>query len=343
MCNNAKIGILGAGTWGVTLARMLAGKGFDVTVWSALPKEVAEYSATRRHPNLPGMIIPDSVVFTTDIAFAASRKDAIVFAVPSPFVRSTAERAAKFLRDGQLIVDVAKGMEPDTLMTMTQVIDDELRKAGVAARTVALSGPTHAEEVSLDMPTAIVAASEDLDAAIAVQDIFMCDNFRVYISKDVFGVELSGAMKNIIALGVGISNGLGYGDNARAALITGGMEEIKKLGLAMGCRERTFYGLTGIGDLIVTASSRHSRNNRAGFLIGSGKTPEEAVREVGMVVEGINALPAAMQLKKRYGLSLSIISAVNAVINEGLDPRLAGRMLMDLVRRPSDPLRKFGE
>ncbi|MCD8312586.1 MAG: NAD(P)-dependent glycerol-3-phosphate dehydrogenase [Bacteroidales bacterium] len=334
MQDTTSIGILGAGSWGVTLARLLSNKGYGVTVWSALEKEVAEYTLTRRNPNLPYMAIPDNVLFTTDMASACVGKDIIVFAVPSVYVRTTAREAAKHLSDGQVVVDVAKGMEEGTLMTLTQVIDDELSKAGVHARIVALSGPTHAEEVSRDMPTAIVAASADREAAVIVQDIFMDDNLRVYVSGDVFGVELSGALKNIVALAVGISNGLGYGDNARAALITGGMEEIRQLGKAMGCRERTFYGLTGIGDLIVTATSQHSRNNRCGYLIGSGKTPEEAVREVGMVVEGINALPAAMQLKERYHITMHIISAVNAVVNEGLDARQAGRQLMDLVRRP---------
>ncbi len=335
MRNLISIGVLGAGTWGVTLSRLLSNLGHRVTVWSALEHEVEEYSRTRRHPNLPGMVIPDEVKFTSDMEEACAGADLIVFAVPSVFVRWTAARAVPFVRQGQIIVDVAKGMEGDTMMTLTQVIDDEMSKAGVKARIVALSGPTHAEEVSQDMPTAIVAASTDMEAAAFVQDVFMSENFRVYVSRDVFGVELSGALKNIVALGVGISNGLGFGDNARAALITGGMAEIKQLGLAMGCRERTFYGLTGIGDLIVTATSRHSRNNRCGFLIGSGMTPEEAVREVGMVVEGINALPAAMELKQRYGITMSIISAVNAVVNEGMDARQAGRMLMDLIKRPA--------
>ncbi len=336
MCNNVSIGILGAGTWGVTLARMLSGMGHGITVWSAIGREVEDLSRTRRHPNLPGVVIPDAVSFTADIASACLSKDMIVFAVPSVYVRDTARKAADFIDDSQVVVDVAKGIEPDTLMTLSQVIGDEFRKAGVRARIVALSGPTHAEEVSRDMPTAIVAASGDIDATLYVQRVFMNDNFRVYTSKDIFGVELSGALKNIVALGVGISNGLGYGDNARAALITGGMEEIKRLGMAMGCRERTFYGLTGIGDLIVTASSRHSRNNRAGYLIGSGKSPEEAVREVGMVVEGIYALTAAMQLGAKYNVPMPIIEAVDAVVNRGLDAREAGRRLMTVVRRPSD-------
>lgn len=327
-----KIGVLGAGTWGMALARMLSNDGNAVTVWSAVEKEIDEFSVTRLHPNLPGMVIPDAINFTKNIQEVCTEKDILLFAVPSVFVRSTTRSASPYIPEGQIIVDVAKGIEADTQYTMTEVIRDELVKSGSHGnvKLVALSGPTHAEEVSRDMPTTIVSACADMDAARAVQDIFMNDVMRVYTNSDVKGVELCGAMKNIIALAAGVSNGLGYGDNAKAALITRGMKEISKLGLAMGCRERTFHGLAGIGDLIVTATSVHSRNNRAGNLIGQGYKPQDAVKEVGMVVEGINALPAAMNLSAYYHVEMPIVEAVNAIVNQGADP---GEIVLGLMRR----------
>ncbi|MCQ2492250.1 MAG: glycerol-3-phosphate cytidylyltransferase [Lachnospiraceae bacterium] len=326
-----KIGVLGAGTWGMALARMLANAGNEVRVWSALEREVEEFSKTRRHPNLPKMIIPDEIIFTKNIEDVCTDVDIILCAVPSPFVRSTIASARPFIKDGQIIVDVAKGIEANTLFTMTQVIMSEINKDGSHGnvKLVALSGPTHAEEVSLDMPTTIVSACHDMNAAELVQDIFMNTCMRVYTNVDILGVELCGAMKNIIALASGISAGLGYGDNAKAALITRGMSEITRLGLKMGCMEQTFSGLAGIGDLIVTATSMHSRNNKAGYLIGSGMTPEEAKKEVGMVVEGINALPAAMRLMRHYHVEMPLTYAINAVINEGADAGETVRKLME--------------
>ncbi|MBQ6322047.1 MAG: NAD(P)-dependent glycerol-3-phosphate dehydrogenase [Lachnospiraceae bacterium] len=329
----AKIGVLGAGTWGMALARMLTNSGNEVTIWSALEREIDEYSATRVHPNLPGMVIPDALGFTKDLKEVCSGKDILLFAVPSVFVRNTARSASPFIPDGQIIVDVAKGMEPKTNMTLTEVIADELQKTGGhdQVKLVALSGPTHAEEVAKDLPTTIVSACEDPEAASYVQDVFMNTCMRVYTNSDVRGVELCGAMKNIMALAAGISNGLGYGDNTKAAIITRGMAEITRLGLAMGCCKETFAGLAGIGDLIVTATSVHSRNNKAGYLIGTGKTPEEAIKEVGMVVEGINALPAAMELSARYQVEMPIAFGVNAIIRGGADP---GEIVMKLMERP---------
>ena len=321
-----KIGVLGAGTWGMALARMLCISGNEVTVWSALEREIDEFSATRRHPNLPGMVIPEEIRFTKDIAEVCEDKEILLFAVPSPFVRTTARKAAPYIKDGQIIVDVAKGIEADTLSTMTQIIADELKNPNV--KLVALSGPTHAEEVAKDLPTTIVSACEDLAAAERVQQVFGNTCMRVYTNDDVLGVELCGAMKNIMALGSGVALGLGYGDNTKAALITRGMAEITRLGLAMGCKPQTFYGLAGIGDLIVTATSVHSRNNRCGLLLGQGVPPQEAIRQVGMVVEGINALPAAMRLAKEYQVEMPIAAAVNAVVNRGADPREAVAKLM---------------
>ena len=313
-----RIGILGAGTWGMALARMLTVSGNDVLVWSAIEKEIDDLSTTRVHPNLPQMKIPEELRFTKSIEEVCKDKDILLFAVPSVFVRSTAAKARPYVADGQIIVDVAKGIEPDTLYTMTKNV-----------RLVALSGPTHAEEVAIDLPTTIVSASKDAEAAAFVQEVFTNNVMRVYTNDDIKGVELSGAMKNVIALGVGISTGLGYGDNARAALITRGIAEIARLGVAMGCNIHTFAGLAGIGDLIVTATSMHSRNNRAGILIGKGETPEHAVKEVGMVVEGMNALPAALELAERYQVEMPIVQTVNAIVNKGMSAAEAVKSLME--------------
>ncbi len=337
-----KIGVLGAGTWGVALARLLHQNGHEVTVWSKLPQEIEQLSETRRHPNLPGMELPQGISLTTELEVACRDKDILLFAVPSVFVRQTARDAAAFLPDGQIIVDVAKGIEPDTLLTMTEVIRDEVCRDGQHdhVKLVALSGPTHAEEVALDMPTSIVSACRDMEVAELVQDAFMkgarpdSSCMRTYTNSDVLGVELCGALKNIVALAAGISVGLGYGDNAKAALITRGMAEITRLGLAMGCSEQTFGGLAGIGDLIVTATSVHSRNNRCGVLLGQGLPVEEAIREVGMVVEGVNALPAALQLAERYGVELPIVTGVNAVVRGEMTPAQMGRVLMTRDKTP---------
>ena len=323
-----KIAVFGAGTWGIALARLLAVNGRDVTVWSAIPAELKSLSTTRRHPNLPGMELPSAMHYTADIAEACTGRDILLFAVPSPFVRSTAKKAAEYIPDGQLIVDVAKGVEDKTLMTMSEIIEDELAKAKRTARVVALSGPTHAEEVARDMPTLIVAASEDEAAAKAVQKAFTAPSFRVYTNTDRRGTELGGAVKNVIALAVGIALGLGYGDNAKAALITRGNAELTRLGLAMGCKPETFAGLSGMGDLIVTCTSMHSRNLHAGMLLGRGKTAEEAKAEVGQVVEGINALPAVCRLAKKYKIEMPIVQSVDAILSGKLEARNALAALM---------------
>ncbi len=315
------IGILGAGTWGSALAVMLNKNGHNVTVWSAIKEEIDILSSTRKHKNLPDMVIPDDLVFTGDIGCACKDKDVIVFAVPSVYVRKTAEAAKEYIGNNQIIADVAKGIEADTLYTMTRVILDVVDKDGSkGVKAVALSGPTHAEEVAVGLPTAIISASPDMDAAKFIQSVFGNENMRVYTNSDILGVELCGARKNIIALAAGISKGLGNGDNAGAAIITRGMAEITRLGIAMGCDKNTFYGLAGIGDLIVTATSVHSRNNRAGRLIGEGMSPKDAVAAVGMVVEGINALGAAVKLAEKYNVQMPITFGVNNIINNGADP-----------------------
>lgn len=335
------IGVLGAGTWGTALGRMLANSGHDAVVWSALPQEIDELNEKRVHPKLPGVKLPDQLRFTKELAEACIGKEIIIFAVPSPFIRATARASSPLLSDGQIIVSVAKGVEKETLFTMTEVIGDELKKSECKADVslVALSGPTHAEEVAIDLPTTIVSSCEDMAMAERVQDVFMNTCMRVYTNPDIKGVELCGAMKNIIALASGILTGLGYGDNSRAALITRGMAEITRLGIAMGCLPQTFYGLAGIGDLIVTATSVHSRNNKCGQFIGQGMSAEEAVKKVGMVVEGINAIPAAVRLKKEYNVDMPIIDAVDAVINKGVLPKDVIKSLM--IREKKNEIKGF--
>ena len=322
------IGILGAGTWGIALARMLSNSGHKVQVWSAISSEIDQLSTTRHQNNLPDMVIPDGVRFTKEIEEVCSEKDILVFAVPSVYVRATAKQANPYIRVGQVIVDVAKGIEEETLMTLTEVIQDEL---DAVIKIVALSGPTHAEEVAKDMPSAIVSASKDITVAEKVQRVFMNPYMRVYTNTDVKGVEICSAIKNIIALASGISAGLGYGDNAKAALITRGLAEIERLGIKLGCLKETFSGLAGMGDLIVTATSMHSRNNRCGYLIGQGDDPTTAIKKIGMVVEGINAIPAAIKLADKYEVDMPIVRAVDAIVNHNADPKavvagLMGRM-----------------
>lgn len=326
MSNRCKIGVLGAGTWGMALARMLCLAGHDVTVWSAIEKEIDDLSNTRRHPNLADIELPEQIAYTKKIEEVCLEKDILLLAVPSPFVRATARKMAPLVSDGQIIVDVAKGIEENTLYTMTQIIADEIQNPEV--KLVALSGPTHAEEVVKDLPTTIVSASLDSEAALLVQKAFTTPCMRVYTNDDVLGVEICGALKNIIALASGIAMGLGCGDNTKAALITRGIAEISRLGLAMGCRTETFGGLAGIGDLIVTATSMHSRNLRCGMLLGQGVSAAEATRQVGMVVEGLNALPAALSLSKRYGVEMPIIETVDAVVSGRVSVSDAIRMLM---------------
>ncbi len=330
-----KIGVIGAGTWGIALARMLTNSSHDVVVWSAIKEEIDTLSSERKHKNLPGMTIPDETGFTYDLRDAVSDKDIILMAVPSIFVRETTKKIAPFVNDGQIIVDVAKGIEAETHLTMTEIIKDQLAmdRPEITVRLVALSGPTHAEEVAIDLPTTIVSASEDEAAALTVQDVFMNTCMRVYTHFDVLGVELCGAFKNIIALATGISTGLGFGDNTRAALITRGIAEIKRLGLKMGCNDQTFAGLAGIGDLIVTATSNHSRNNRCGRLIGEGLAPKEAIKEIGMVVEGINALPAAVSLAKKFGVEMPITETAYDIVFNGVEPKLGVLKLMTRGKR----------
>lgn len=313
-----KIGILGAGTWGTALARLLANAGKEVTLWSHDAQRARMLCDSLRHPDLPEVTLPASICYTDDLFAACTDKDVVVFAVSSNFIRPVARRAAAYLPAGQIVVSVAKGIEADTLLTMSEIIEQEM--ALRPPRMAALSGPTHAEEVALDLPTAIVAASADGQTAEYVQRVFSTPVMRVYTNHDIRGVEICGALKNIIALAAGISRGLGYGDNAKAALITRGLSELARLGGSIGCTPETFNGLAGVGDLIVTCTSEHSRNNRCGYLIGRGVSAQEAAERIGMVVEGIHAIPAAMELARRCGVEIPIISAVNDIIHGTVAP-----------------------
>ncbi len=320
------IGVIGSGTWGTAVAVLLANNGHQVTLWSAIPAEIEEIKTTRRHKNLPETVIPDSVVCTADLKKTAEGKDMLVMAVPSVFVRSTAARLRPYYKEGQVIVDLAKGIEEDTLKTMSQIILEEIPEATVAV----LSGPSHAEEVSRGMPTTCVAGARKKAVAEYVQSAFMSPVFRVYTSPDVLGIEIGAALKNVVALAAGTADGLGCGDNTKAALITRGMAEISRLGTAMGGKYQTFTGLTGIGDLIVTCASMHSRNRRAGILIGKGHTMEEAMKEVQMVVEGVYSAKAALALSRKYNVPMPIVEQVNAVLFDGKPAREA---LDDLMLR----------
>ena len=322
----AKIGVIGSGTWGTAIAVLLNSNGHQVDLWSAIPSEIEEMARTHRHANLPDTVLPDTILYTADLETAMKAKDLLVLAVPSVYVRSTARRMREFCPEGQIIVDVAKGIEEDTLKTMTQIIKEEIPQCEAAA----LSGPSHAEEVSRGLPTTCVAASHKRAVAEYIQSVFMSPVFRVYTSPDVLGVEVGAALKNVVALAAGIADGLGYGDNAKAALITRGIAEIARLGAEMGGKYQTFSGLAGIGDLIVTCASMHSRNRRAGILIGRGYSMEEAMKEVQMVVEGVYSARAAFTLAKKYGVPMPIVTEVNLVLFEG---KPASEAVSDLMMR----------
>lgn len=321
-----KIGVLGAGSWGTALSLLLSNNGHQVTVWSVIQDEIKMLQECHEHKDkLPGIKLPESIVFTTDLKEAIQDKDLLVLAVPSPFTRSTSKSMKEYVAEGQIIVNVAKGVEENTMMTLTEIIKEEIPQAVVAV----LSGPSHAEEVGRGLPTTCVVGAEDEQIAKGIQEIFMNPVFRVYTSDDVLGIELGGALKNVIALAAGVADGLGYGDNVKAALITRGIHEISRLGVAMGGRKETFGGLTGIGDLIVTCASMHSRNRRAGILIGKGYTMEEAMAEVKMVVEGVYSAKAALQLAEKYHVEMPIIEQVYAVLFEGASAKDAVDVLMN--------------
>ena len=318
------ISVIGSGTWGMALARLLFDNGHSIKVWSAIESEIKELREKRTHKNLPGIVFDEDILFEDDLELTMKDAGICVLSVPSIFTRITARKMASFYKEGQIIVNVAKGIEESTLKILTDQILDEIKNANVAV----LSGPSHAEEVVRLLPTTCVAGANDLKTAELIQSVFMSPVFRVYTSTDMLGIELGGSLKNVIALAAGISDGLGYGDNAKAALITRGIVEISRLGTAMGARIETFYGLSGIGDLIVTCASKHSRNRKAGMLMGQGRTMDEAMKEVEMVVEGVYSAKAAKSLADKYNICMPIVDEVNAVLFENKDPKQAVDALM---------------
>ena len=327
----AKISVLGAGSWGTALAVVLHKNGHEVTIWSIAQDEIDMLKKEREHKDkLPGVKIAEEIGLTTDLKEAISGRDMLVVAVPSPYIRSTAKSMAPYVEDGQLLVSVAKGIEEGTLMTLSAILEQEIPQAEVAV----LCGPSHAEEVGIGLPTTLVAGAKRKETAELVQSTFMNEVLRVYTSPDVLGMELGASLKNVIALAAGMADGLGYGDNTKAALITRGISEIGRLALKMGAKYETLSGLTGIGDLIVTCASKHSRNRKAGMLIGEGYTMEEAMKEVKMVVEGVYSAKAAMELSAKYDVSMPIIEQVNEVLFDG---KSAKEAVMDLVLRDKKP------
>lgn len=326
----AKVTVLGAGSWGIALAAVLNANGNEVTVWSVMEDEIAMLREKHEHVDkLPGVKLSEKIDFTCDLGSAVSGREILVLAVPSVYTRSTAKQMAQYVSDGQVVVCVAKGIEEDTLMVLSDVVKQELPEAEVAV----MCGPSHAEEVGLGLPTTVVAGAKTQETAERIQDLFMNDVFRVYTSPDMLGMELGGSLKNVIALAAGMADGLGYGDNTKAALITRGIAEIARLAVAMGAKLETLCGLTGIGDLIVTCESRHSRNRRAGMLIGQGYTMQQATEEVKMVVEGIYSAKAALALARKYGQELPIIEEVNRVLFENKPAKEAVTELMVRERR----------
>lgn len=320
----ANVSVLGAGSWGIALGLLLNKNGHHVTMWSALDTEVEMLKNEREHKvGLPGVMIPEEISVTGDLKEAVENKEVVVMAVASKFVRSTAHRLQGLI-ENQIIVNVAKGIEEETLFTLSQVIQDELPNANVAV----LSGPSHAEEVGRGMPTTCVIGAETRKTAEYLQNIFASNVFRVYTSPDIIGIELGAAFKNVIALAAGIADGLGYGDNTKAALITRGIKEIGRLASVMGAKPQTINGLSGIGDLIVTCASMHSRNRRAGILIGQGRTMEEAIKEVNMVVEGINSAKAAFALAQKNNIEMPITQKVYEVLFNGVSAKDAVNELM---------------
>lgn len=329
-----KVSIIGAGTWALGLAVLLHHNGAEVTMWSALEDELEMLRRTHEHKNLPGVKIPEEIQMESNLETAVHSAEVLVMAVASIYTRQTAAKMASYVKPGQIIVDVAKGIEESTLMTLSEQIQEEIPQANVAV----LSGPSHAEEVSRGIPTTCVIGAKDQKTAESLQNLFMSEVFRVYTSPDIKGIELGGALKNVIALAAGVADGLGYGDNTKAALITRGMAEIARLGMAMGAHAETLYGLSGIGDLIVTCASMHSRNRRAGILIGQGKTMEEAMEEVQMVVEGVYSAKAAKALAAQYYIHMPLVEEVNKVLFEQKPAADAVHDLMLRDKRIESPL-----
>lgn len=320
----ARICVVGSGSWGTAMAVMLAKNNNDVILWSYFPQESKDLEKNRENiPFLPGIIIPENVSFTSDIKDCADA-DLIITASPSHAVRATAKKLAPVVKPGQIILNISKGLEEDTFYTLSHVLKEELPQCEIAV----MSGPSHAEEVSRGIPTTNVVATDNQEVAKYIQDIIMNPDFRIYTNPDILGVELGGSLKNVIALCAGILDGLGLGDNTKAALMTRGIVEMQRLGVAMGAKAETFTGLSGIGDLIVTCTSMHSRNRRAGILIGQGKSLEEAQAEVKMVVEGVKACSVAYNLAKSLGVEMPIVNEAYKILFENKPVPLAIKALM---------------
>lgn len=317
------IAIVGSGSWGIAIAIYLANQGKNVKVWSFAEEERDLINNEKKCMFLPNVTIPDGVYCSTDMKEVIDGSDIIFHVTPSKFTRNIVKQYKEFVKD-QCVIICSKGFESETLKTLDDVLKEELPNTKIGV----LSGPSHAEEVSTLIPTALVVASDDEELSSEVVELFKSDKMRMYTSKDVKGVELGGALKNIIAFCAGVAAGLGLGDNTFAALVTRGLVELSRLGVALGGKKETFYGLTGLGDLIVTCSSLHSRNRKAGFLIGQGHSLEDTKKEVGMTIESIDNIDVAYKLAKMYNIEVPIINAVYGVLYEGLDPKQAVTMLM---------------
>lgn len=321
-----RVTFLGGGSFGTSLGILLANKGYDVTIWDRNPAVVEEINSNKtNHRYLPGITIPDGAIATNSIEDSIQKSDCIILSVPSYAIRDVCGQISKKVSKDKIIVSIAKGIEEETKMRLSKVIKEELPLNPV----VILSGPSHAEEVSKNLPTTVVVTSENMEYAYKVQDLFMTNTFRVYTNDDIIGVEIGGAVKNIIALACGICDGLGYGDNTKAALMTRGMSEIVRIGTLLGGRRETFYGLTGMGDLIVTCTSLHSRNRRAGILIGEGVPLEEACQRIGMVVEGVKACEAFYELKDKLKVIMPITDMLYKVLFKNKDVKAAVKELME--------------
>lgn len=323
-----KVAVVGSGGWGTALALALHRNGHETVLWSHNSQKAEEMAVTRENPMLPGMKLPEGIFITGDDCCVAGCS-MVVIACPSVHIRPVCRRIAAHLEPDAVMVSVTKGIEPDTFLRMSQIVEAETGR-----RVVALTGPSHAEEVARQIPTGCLAACADKALAEMVQDAFMSDTFRIYTSPDVIGAELGGAVKNVIALCAGAIDGLGYGDNTLAMLMTRGLTEIARLGISLGAKRDTFAGLAGIGDLIVTCTSRHSRNRRAGVLLGQGMTPQDALSAVGAVVEGFYAAGSVRALAKKTGVEMPIVEAAYRVIHEGISTAEAVQELLHRQRRP---------
>jgi len=326
--DNLDVAVIGSGSWGIALAWRLYKNGANVTLWARNEKNAEKLRTDREDKDkLPGVILDQNITITSEMEEAIKGKDMIVLTVPSVAIREVCNKIKPYLSDedeGPIIVNCAKGIEEDTLMLMSDVILDVLPGRDVTV----LSGPSHAEEVGKGLPTTIVVGAFSKESALKVQNAFMADEFRVYTSPDMLGIEIGAALKNVVALAAGVIDGLGYGDNAKAALITRGIAEMSRLGVAMGGNFETFSGLSGLGDLVVTCASMHSRNRRAGILLGQGKSMQEALDEVKMVVEGVNSAAAALKLAQKYETEMPIVEKVNEVLFEGKNTKEAVNELM---------------